>query len=161
MQFHYSYCFYIHNSYLITKFTLQMVLGMDLPCHPVDFQATQRPRKEHGLRCENSHWILWDQQSADDTDSKSLHTIWYAEYLCSLPKVILRDVRSQSSRRGLRMEADPLSIWMWAWKISGYSSLNHHFSAMHKHQEKVSRKVDCHSSNWVAGLGKQMDGLEY
>lgn len=86
---------------------------------------------------------------------------WYAEYLCSLPKVILRDVRSQSSRRGLRMEADPLSIWMWAWKISGYSSLNQHFSAMHKYQEKVSRKVDCHSSNWVAGLGKQMDGLEY
>lgn len=47
----------------------------DLPCHPVDFQATQRPRKEHGLRCENSHWILWDQQSADGTDSKSLHTV--------------------------------------------------------------------------------------
>lgn len=81
MQFHYSYCFYIHNSYLITKFTLQMVLGMDLPCHPVDFQATQRPRKEHGLRCENSHWILWDQQSADDTDSKSLHTI----LICGVP----------------------------------------------------------------------------
>jgi hypothetical protein len=57
------------------------------------------------------------------------------------------------------MEADPLSECepeKWVDTKSESSPPSH----AQQHQEKVSRKVEHHLGNWVAGFWKQMDGLD-